>query len=123
MGFIDVLSAIGSIVLIALVLVLTYVASRWYARRMSGSAMGKYVKVVDRMALGQGVSLVISQVGERFYLLGVSDKNVQLITELVDFDLGTSPETMGLSAPFGDTLRQWMDKVKKTQQKKDDGGQ
>lgn len=106
----DILSILGAFAVIILVLVLTYKASRWYARRMGGAiGSGKYIKFHDRAALGGGnASLVITQVGEEYYLLGISDHNVQLICKLDAFDpdahlLQQQPSSFGKL--FGDMLR------------------
>ena len=104
----DVLSVAGAFAVIALVLVLTYYASRWYARRMNAApGSGRYIKFCDRVSAGQSSSLAIVQVGEQYYLLGISDKNMQLICELPGF----TPEEEGPQAPpsfgrmFSDLLR------------------
>lgn len=104
----EVLSMAGAFAVIALMLVLTYYASRWYARRMSAApGSGRYIKFCDRVPVGQGSSLAIVQVGGKYYLLGISDKNMQLICELSDFE----PEENGPETPpsfgrmFSDLLR------------------
>jgi len=120
----DVMSAIGSLVIICLVIALTYYVSRWYARRAGVSAGGKYVKVLDRTHLGNTSSLMIIQVGGKYYLLGVSDKNMEMLCELEDFDRHVEESSMSDSAqaPFGQLLRGLMDKSGTRSKKRDDGG-
>lgn len=104
----DVLTMIGAFAIIVLMLVLTYYASRWYARRMSTSpGSGRYIKFCDRVAVGQGSSLAIVQVGEKYYLLGISEKNMQLICELPDFQPGEDglDKTPSFGRMFSDLLR------------------
>jgi len=99
---------IGALAIIVLMLILTYYASRWYARRMSTSpGSGRYIRFCDRVAVGQGSSLAIVQVGEKYYLLGISEKNMQLICELPDFQPGEDglDKTPSFGRMFSDLLR------------------
>jgi len=127
MSILDVMSAIGSVVIIILVLVLTYYATRWYARRLNGGAgagSGKYVKILDRANTGGASSLLVVQVGDQYYLVGVGEKNVQLLCELKDFDrfMGENPLPTSTQAPFGSLLRGLMDRSGQSAKNKDDGG-
>lgn len=116
----NVMSAIGTVVLIVLVLVLTYFASRWYARRMGMSGAGRYVKILDRMSVGQSSSLMIIQVAEKYFLIGVSEKNMQMLCELEDFAgyISEHPQVNPVQTPFKDMLHGFMNKSGK----RDDGG-
>lgn len=76
------MALIGSLVITALVIAVTYVASRWYAGRMQNGAAGKHVKVVDKIMLGSGCALIVVQAAGKLYLLGLGDKNVRLLCEL-----------------------------------------
>lgn len=112
---------IGSLLLIVLVLVLTYYVSRWYARRVGSSGSGNNLKILEKVSVGQGSMLVILGVGERRYLVGVSDKNMQLICELDPDSL--SLETPGpLPAQFGKLFQEFLARSKKSADKPDDGG-
>jgi flagellar protein FliO/FliZ len=64
------------------IIMLTYFASKWYARRMGPIAGGKHIKVVDRIVVSKTGSVVILDVEGRQYMLGVSDQNVQILMEL-----------------------------------------
>jgi flagellar protein FliO/FliZ len=66
-------------------LALLYYASRWYARRMGGVGGGKYVKIIDRTPLTPGSAVCVVKIGERYYMLGISDKAVHMLGELPDF--------------------------------------
>ena len=66
------------------VIMLTYYASRWYAKRMGPIAGGKHIKVVDRLVVSKTGSILIIDIEGRQYLMGVSDQSVQILMELDD---------------------------------------
>jgi flagellar protein FliO/FliZ len=66
----------------ACVLVVTYYASRWYARRMGPAASGKHLKLIDRVPLSKSSSVCIMELSGRQYLMGVSETHVQILKEL-----------------------------------------
>lgn len=108
-SFYDGMALVGSLVIMAAVIALTYYASRWYAGRMRRSASVGNMKIIDRLSLAPGASIMAVQIGDRFYLLGVSDKNVRFLCELEDF----VPEPVaapGAQASFSRLLRGFMDR-------------
>lgn len=64
------------------VIMLTYYASKWYARRMGPIAGGKHIKVVDRLVVSKSGSLLIIDIQGKQYLMGVSEENVQVVMRL-----------------------------------------
>lgn len=66
------------------IILLTYYASRWYAKKMGPVAGGKFIKVLDRIVVSKASSIIIIQVQEKQYMLGVSEQNVQVLTEIED---------------------------------------
>jgi flagellar biosynthetic protein FliO len=113
----DTLQMIGSLLLILLVLVLAYYATRWYARRVGSTGVGKHIKIIDKATLNPGTSLAVVEVGGQYYLLGVGDKSVRLLCELPD-DIGQSGtgDPSQAAAPFSQILQGMLGKT----QKKDD---
>jgi flagellar biosynthetic protein FliO len=118
-AFYDGMTLVGSIVVMAAVIALAYYASRWYAGRMTKTVSGKHVKLVDRITLGAGSAAVVLQAGERYYLVGVSDKNIQLICELEGFE-PAAPAEENPQAAFGRLLSGFLSK-NKAAKSKDDG--
>lgn len=108
----EVLSMMGSLVLIVLVLVLTYYATRWYARKMGHAGAGKYIKVLDKTTLSAGSSVAVIKVGDRYYLVGTGDKQVNLLSELEDFQ-EINPQQMTGDASFSKMFKNVMDKVRR----------
>lgn len=93
------------------VLVLTYYASRWYARKQGTVSGGKYIKIVDRVLIGKSGYVMIIDVEGRQYLIGANDNNVSIMKELgepIDF---ISPD-MGVGGKFKDCLKSYLHKGK-----------
>lgn len=84
-SFYDGMTLVGSLVIMAAIIILAYYASRWYAGKTKITSSGKYVKIIDRVAVSPGCSMMIVQAGDKFYLVGSGDKTVRLICELSDF--------------------------------------
>ena len=78
----DIISMLFALIGTVCVILLTYYASRWYAKRMGPIAGGKHIKVVDRLVVSKTGSILIIDIEGRQYLIGVSDQNVQLLMEL-----------------------------------------
>ena len=114
----EILPMLGSLVMIALVLVLTYYATRWYAGRMGPAVSGKNIRVIDRVSLSNNAALVIACVCGKYYLLGMSEHGVTLIRELEDFE-ESQPEAR--AASFQDLLEKFSRKQAKEENKKNDG--
>lgn len=66
------------------VILLTYYASKWYANKMGPIAGGKYIKVIDRVVVNKSSSIMIIEVQEKQFVMGVSDQNVQILMEVED---------------------------------------
>jgi flagellar biosynthetic protein FliO len=110
----ETLSMVGSLVLVLLILVLAYFATRWYARRVGGTGMGKHIKVIDKATLNPGTSLAVVEVGGQYYLLGVGDKSVRLLCELPgDFGQFAAEDPQQAATPFSQVLEQMLGKTRK----------
>jgi flagellar biogenesis protein FliO len=67
---------------IVVVLALTYYASRWYAGRVAPIAGGRHIKVIDRLIVGKAASILIIELQDAQYLVGVSEQGVHILKEL-----------------------------------------
>lgn len=99
------------------IILLTYYASRWYAKKMGPIAGGKHIKVVDRLVVSKTGSILIVDIKGRQYLMGISDQNVQILKELEEtIPLALSNETAGdgiKSLVSGDSFKSIVEAVKK----------
>ena len=78
----DFFSMLFSLVGAVCIIVLTYYASKWYARKMGPIAGGKHIRIVDRVVVSKTGSILIVDIEGRQYMMGVSDQNVQILMEL-----------------------------------------
>ncbi len=78
----DIFSMLFALIGTVCVILLTYYASKWYARKMGPIAGGKHIKVVDRLVVSKTGSILIVDIEGRQYMMGISDQNVQILMEL-----------------------------------------
>lgn len=45
----------------------------------------KYMNIVDKIMLGQNKFLAIAQINSKYYLLSITEKNINILKELEDF--------------------------------------
>lgn len=57
---------------IVCVILLTYYASKWYARKMGTIAGGKHIRIVDRLMVSKTGSVMIIDVEGTQYLIGLT---------------------------------------------------
>ncbi len=80
--FEDIISMLFALISTICVIMLTYYASKWYARKMGPIAGGKHIKVVDRLVVSKTGSILIVDIEGKQYMMGISDQNVQILMEL-----------------------------------------
>ncbi len=67
---------------IACVIILTYYASKWYARKMGTAAGGKHIRVIDRLIIGKNGAIMIIDVDGTQYLIGANEHSISILKEL-----------------------------------------
>jgi flagellar biogenesis protein FliO len=77
-GLVDVLRTFAALALVIAVVLL----AGWLLRRQTSGRRGHLLEVEDRLPLARGVQLVVVSAEGRRLLLGVSEKTVQLVTDL-----------------------------------------
>lgn len=113
----DIVSMLFALIGTVCIIMLTYFASKWYARKMGPIAGGKHIKVVDRLVVSKTGSVLIVDIEGRQYMMGVSDQNVQILMELdepipLPMDHGTGGDGLkGLIS--GESYRSLVDAIKK----------
>ena len=78
----DIFSLITMLIAVAVILYLSYIVSRKVGSGSISSGMTGNIKVLDRAFVGRDKSVVIVRVGQKDYLLGVSQDSVRLLQEL-----------------------------------------
>ena len=119
----DLISLLGTLVVIALVMAGAYAFTRWAGTRLSGGLSfkpgGSRLKILDRAALGKDQSLLMVQAGERYLLLGSTPTGLTLLAELTREEgeawfppAGTEPPTEGKPPDFQALLQRLREKNK-----------
>ncbi len=77
----DIFATVGMLVLMVLVFVGAYYASRILAQHyQSGAGRSGNIKILERTAVGQNAWLVLVQAGEQIHLLGVTQKQITCLS-------------------------------------------
>ena len=78
----DIFSLLLMLIAVGAILYLSYIVSRKVGSGTISSGMAGNIKILDRAFVGRDKSVVIVRVGQKDYLLGVSQENVCLLQEL-----------------------------------------
>ena len=78
----DILSLVFPLIGAVCVIILTYYASKWYARRMGPLASGNHIKIIDRQMVSKTGSLLIVEIEGTQYVVGATDQMVQIMLKL-----------------------------------------
>lgn len=90
MGWSEIGTLFGTLLAIAVVLLLAYLTTRFVAKRGSSGRglfsykgqMGEHIRILERVSLGREQSLTVVCVGKQCLLLGVTTAGITLIKEL-----------------------------------------
>jgi len=92
---------------LSVVLGLLWLIARVSSRRLRGSAHQGLVRTLVRQPLSRGSSLAVVSVGERVLVVGVTEQQVNLLTELDPSELEVEPpavpsrpDTTGTATPL-----------------------
>lgn len=77
-----VLSLLGGLFLFAAVLFLAWYCTKWIGKRYGTPSAGSHIKILERTALGPDRHLMIVQLEDRVWLLGVTPQHIDKIGEL-----------------------------------------
>lgn len=118
--FWDFLKIIAYFCVCVFVIWLSYRVSKAMGGRSMGFGTSKYMKVVDRAALGKDTSISIVRVGERYLLVGAGSGKVSLICELTREDLTETQDIPGsdIYSVFKDGVSPVFDKINEFRAKK-----
>jgi len=83
----DILHIILLIVGFISVLVAAYFVTRFLGFKTIQAGSSKYMKIVDRVFIGNDKSICLVQVSSHFYLVGITNHHIECIAELAEKDL------------------------------------
>ncbi len=69
------------------VLFAAYYFTKFIGSKMSYSNTARHIKVLDRVFLGNDKSICIIQAGKRFFVIGITNHHIELISELNEAEL------------------------------------
>lgn len=95
------------------VLLLAYWCSRLLAKQWVKTTGLRHLKIIEQVPVGQNQKILLLNIGESNYLIGVSQAGIQLLTEVEgDFNTEESPLAQNLPgvSPFGEVLDQLLKK-------------
>lgn len=108
---VDIISAVGTILLMIAVFVGAYYVSKLVGKRYSitGSAgVSKRVKVLESTAVGKDSSVIVIRAGEKVLLIGATPKELTFLSELDAESFPDIPEDNKPRQSFRSVLRSVM---------------
>ena len=78
---------IATFVAVAVIIYLSYLASKYIGMGMSLGSSSRYMRMIDQITLGQDRHVAIVQVGGKYLLIGVTSGQVNVLSELRDEEL------------------------------------
>lgn len=75
------------ILALGLIIVLAWGAIQFLGSRINSRLQGQWIRVLDEVILGQNRGIVAVEIGGRVFLLGVTDHQISMLTELDDEQL------------------------------------
>lgn len=95
-------SMFATVVVVAFIIYLSYLASKYLSRGMTKSSSSRYMRLIDQMTLGQERYIAIVQVSGKYLLVGITAGQVNILSELKDeelFPLAPEDESGELRTP------------------------
>lgn len=107
----EILTSVGMLVLMVLVFVGAYWASRFLAARYQGtSGRPGAMRVLEHVPLGKDSKLALVQVQNTIYLLGVGAEQITLLDSFPAEDWKAAPQPDSAIPSFRDVLRTMREK-------------
>ena len=78
---------IATFVAVAVIIYLSYRASKYIGKGMSRAGSSQYMRLIDQITLGQDRHMAIVQVGGKYLLVGVTSGQVNVLSEIQDDEL------------------------------------
>ncbi len=109
------LTLFQAIITVVGVLALAYYCSRLLGKQWGRTSQSGSMSVLEHIQVGQNQKILLLQVKDRFYLVGVSQAGIRLLTEL-DGDFrpaGASDSSGRAQPPFQEFLEKYLTSQKK----------
>ena len=94
---------IATFVAVAVIIYLSYLASKYIGKGMSRAGSSQYMRLIDQITLGQDRHMAIVQVGGKYLLVGVTSGQVNVLSEIQDDNLfPLEPDTVDIGEKIPD---------------------
>jgi len=90
-------------------LFLTYYATRALSKGVKKINSGKNIKIIEQISLSQNSSIAIVEICNKKYLIGVSEKNIEIMRELEEDEINLEMEN---TTSFSEVLKEVIKKKK-----------
>lgn len=111
------LSVFNTVVGILGILLLAYWCSRMLGKKWGNSSCSGNIKVVGQLQVGQDRQILLLELGEHYYLVGVSQAGIKLLTEVEgDFETDMQGQPGGPEFP---SFPELLEKYRKRRDEKD----
>lgn len=80
-------TAVSTLLIVILVIYLSYVGSKMIGKGFRGKRNTRYMNMVDQLVVGQDKSIAIIKVGPNYYMVGITNNGITLLSNLEEEDL------------------------------------
>lgn len=94
-----------------IVIYLSYLFSKYVGRGINQSSASRYMRLVDRITVGQDRHIAIMQVGEKYLLVGITAGQITVLADLKEEDLLLLSPGDGNGGMKTLDFREWMNKI------------
>ena len=110
----DIVPLILVLLVIAFVMYMSFLFTRFIGNRTSRMNKAEYMKIIDRLAVGQDRFLLIVSINNGYYLISATAKEVRILKQLDDFkEIPPGvPQPMSFTESFKTVLGNMLQKKK-----------
>lgn len=91
------------------ILILIYLSLKYGGSKLQHIQNGKYIKILERVALSKENSLLVVRIGEKGYVISSTNNNIQILSEVSSEEISKIEETKII--PQYSSLKEFYEKV------------
>lgn len=111
-SFENFLQLMGVLVIFALVLVVTYLTTRWIASYQKGHSFNRNLQVLETLKIAPNKYIQIVQAGEEYLVIAVGKDEVRLLSKLTVEQLKAAPEETAPTSFSTESFKEVFDRIK-----------
>lgn len=81
-----------TLVIIVVIIYMSYLCSKYMAVGANRIHKASYMKLIDKMLIGQEKWLAIVKIADKYFLISVTTASIELLTELQEADIVELPD-------------------------------